>query len=132
MYAQYAKGIEGQATLLVGGGLALYVNGSVNKATAADTGKQISGAPDMTAALGLIYNGGPWSASLIHKRTGATYQKDFAGARSVKLQVNVFNLLNNQKVTSISAASSSAIKSAGDQYLFQAPRSVQVSAKLSF
>jgi iron complex outermembrane receptor protein len=151
------KGIEGQATYWVGGGFAAYVNGSVNKATALDTGKQISGAPAMTAALGALYSAGPWSASLIAKRTGATYQQEYAtnpalyeqykvaaynnldlgasytfrgiaaiGAKSLKLQVNVFNLLNRQDTTSISGTGAAA------QYSFQAPRSLQVSAKATF
>ena len=152
------KGVEAQLTWLVGGGLALYANGSVNKATATDTGKQISGAPDMTAALGLLFNQGPWSASLIGKRTGATHQQDYSAnpatyvdyrvaattntdlsvsytfrhpmpqAKALKLQLNVFNLQNKQAVTSISPGKTLA----GDQYTFQAPRSLQVSAKLDF
>jgi len=152
------KGIEGQATYLVGGGFALYANGSINKATATDTGKQISGAPDMTAALGTIFNHGPWSASLIFKRTGAAYQQEYdaanpavyeqykvaaydnldlgvsytfdrlpaLGARSLKLQLNVFNLTNRQEVTSISGTGAYA------QYTYQAPRSLQLSAKAVF
>jgi len=153
------KGIEGQATWLVGGGFALYANGSKNKAEASDTGKTISGSPDMTAALGLLYNAGPWAGSLIGKRTGAVYQADYdptrpaaydtyrTGAytnmdfsvayrianpglrlRTLKLQLNVFNLAGKQDVTSISPGKTAA----GDQYTFQAPRSFQVSARADF
>jgi outer membrane receptor protein involved in Fe transport len=50
------------------------------------------------------------------------------GVKALKLQLNVFNLMNRQEVTSISPASSVAF----DQYLFQAPRSFQVSAKADF
>ncbi len=152
------KGIEGQATYALGGGFAVYANASVNKATALDTGKQISGAPEMTAALGALYNAGPWGASLIAKRTGAAYQQEYSasapadyeaykvqaydnvdlglsytlrgvpaiGAKSLKLQVNVFNLLNRQNVTAISGTGTYA------QYTYQAPRSLQLSAKASF
>ncbi len=151
------QGIEGQATYLVGGGFAAYANGSVNKATALDTGKQIAGAPAMTAALGALYNAGPWGASLIGKRTGTAYQQEYVtnpalyeqykvaaytnldlgasytlrqigliGAKSLKLQVNVFNLLNRQATTSISGTGAAA------QYTYQAPRSLQVSAKAMF
>ena len=152
------KGIEGQATYVVGSGFAVYANGSVNRATALDTGKQISAAPEMTAALGALYNAGPWGASLIAKRTGAAYQQDYKasapaeyeaykvqaydnvdlglsytlrgvpaiGAKSLKLQINVFNLLNRQDVTAISSTGAKA------QYTYQAPRSLQLSAKASF
>jgi len=152
------KGVEAQLTWLVGGGFAAYANGSVNRATSADTGKTISGAPRMTAALGALYNQGAWAASLITKRTGATYQQDYAGnqasydyyrvaattntdlslsytlkhlplqAKALKLQLNVFNLQNKQSVTAISPGKTVA----ADQYTFQAPRSLQLSAKLDF
>ena len=150
------KGVEGQATWMLGQGFAAYVNGSLNKATAKDTGKTIAGAPDMTAALGALYNSGPWGASLIWKRTGRSYQQDFDatnptayetyriaattntdlslsyrftglgwGVKGLKLQLNAFNLMNKQDVTSISPAKVAKY----DQYIFQAPRSWQLSAK---
>lgn len=153
------KGVEGQMTWLVGGGFAAYVNGSINKATANDTGKTISGSPDSTAALGALYNAGPWGASLIWKRTGRIYQADYdatnptaydryhtaattntdlslsyrftqlgMGLKGLKLQLNIFNLMGKQDVTSITPGKTLA----GDQYIFQAPRSVQVSAKAEF
>ncbi len=153
------QGFEVQATYALVDGFAIYANGSSNKATANDTGKQISGAPNMTAALGLIYSGGPIGASFILKRTGAVYQQDYDAAKpanfdyyrtksydnadlgvsytltglgmfgkTLKLQANVFNLFDSGKVTSISPGKVLA----GDQYLFQAPRSFQISAKLTF
>lgn len=153
------KGVEGQATWMLGHGVAAYVNGSINKATASDTGKTISGAPAMTAALGALYNSGPWGASLIWKRTGRSYQQDYDasnpaayeayhlaattntdlslsyrftglgwGTKGLKLQLNVFNLMNKQDVTAISPAKVAKY----DQYTFQAPRSWQVSAKAEF
>ncbi|MBV8035222.1 TonB-dependent receptor [Roseateles sp.] len=153
------QGVEAQATWLVGGGFAAYVNGSVNKTQSNDTGKRIANAPNMTAALGALYNMGPWGASLIWKRTGGIYQQDYdasnpaaydryhtaattntdlslsyrftglgMGLKALKLQLNVFNLMNKQDITSISPGKTVA----GDQYIFQAPRSYQVSAKAEF
>ena len=153
------KGVEGQATWAIGNGVALYANGSSNKAATSGTGKTISGAPDMTAALGALYNNGPWAMSLIGKRTGKVRQADYdpakpaaydtyltaaytnsdlsiayrftnlgAGIKTVKLQLNVFNLFDKQNVIAISPGKTVAF----DQYLFQAPRSVQVSAKADF
>jgi iron complex outermembrane receptor protein len=152
------KGAEAQLTALVGGGFALYANGSVNKATSNATGKQISGAPLMTAALGGLFESGPWAASVIFKRTGATYQQEYdaapatyenykvaalgnldlslsytlrnvlPGTKALKLQVNVFNATNRQEVTAIGLGSTVA----KDQYTYQAPRSFQVSAKADF
>jgi len=153
------QGVEAQGTYVLGRGFAAYANGSVNQATANDTGKTLAKAPDITAAFGLLYGAGPWSGSLIAKRTGAAYMTTYTdataaqyaaykvgaynnvdlgvayefsqaelGMKNVKLQLNVFNLLDQQRVTAISTGSTPA----GDQYTFQAPRSLQVSAKLSF
>ncbi len=153
------KGFEGQVTYLLGSGFALYGNGSVNRATALDTGKQIAKAPEMTASLGAIYSSGALAGSLVYKRTGANHMQDYnaanaasyeyyklsaynnadlggsytfksttEGFKSLKLQLNIFNLLNQQKVTSIGLGKTLA----GDQYTYQAPRSFQVSVKADF
>ncbi|MES2129156.1 MAG: TonB-dependent receptor [Pseudomonadota bacterium] len=153
------KGVEAQLTWAMGNGFALYGNGSSNQAESKETGKTISASPSMTAAAGVLYNEGPWSASLIGKRTGEVRQADYdaskpaaydlyktapytntdlsvayrftelgLGIKTLKLQFNVFNLFNKQDVTSISPAKAVAF----DQYTFQAPRSVQISAKADF
>ncbi|MDL2354567.1 MAG: TonB-dependent receptor [Pseudomonadota bacterium] len=153
------KGAEGQATWALGNGFAVYANGSKNRAESADTGKTIANAPDMTAAAGLLFNGGGWSASLIGKRTGAVRQVDYdaakpaaydyyktaattntdlsiayrftnigMGIKTLKLQLNVFNLLDKQEITAIAAGKTVPF----DQYTYQAPRSVQISAKADF
>jgi iron complex outermembrane recepter protein len=153
------QGAEAQATYMLTDSVAVYANGSINKATANDTGKTISGAPKMTAALGTIYSAGPWGGSFIYKRTGQTYQQEFDAVKpanydyyktrsydnadlgasytfsqvspfikGLKLQANVFNLFDQHRATSISPGKTVA----GDQYTFQAPRSFQISARLSF
>ena len=151
------EGAEGQATVVLGGGFAAYVNGSINRAKANDTGKQISGAPDMTAGLGLLWQAGPWSTSLIYKRTGSTPQVEYSSnptgyegyriaardntdlgvaytldklrlAKNVKLQFNVFNLMDRDSLTAIKVASTVA----GNQYQYQVPRSMQFSVKAAF
>jgi iron complex outermembrane receptor protein len=153
------KGIEGQATWLVGNGFALYANGSKNKAEANDTGKTISGSPDMTAALGLLYNAGPWAGSLIGKRTGAVYQADYDPTKpaaydtyrtgaytNVDLSIAYrfanpgmhlrglklqLNVFNLAGKQDVTSISPGKT-AAGDQYTFQAPRSFQVSARADF
>jgi iron complex outermembrane receptor protein len=149
------QGVEGQLTVMVGGGLAAYVNASTNKAESIETGKQIARAPLNTAGAGLLWSGGPVDFSLIYKMTGETYQTEYTvatasnydkykikarsnidlsasykwqnvlGVKSVKIQANVFNLQSNQDVTSIGLGKTIA----GDQYQFQAPRSAQLSIR---
>ena len=154
------KGIEGQMAYVVGGGFSVFANGSINKALANNTGKQISGAPEMTAAIGAQYAQGPWASSLILKRTGAVYQKEFtteayyyfykteaydnidlgvsytmenvAQFKAIKVQLNVFNLANSQKTTAMTAASSTTTGTAYDTYIFQPERSAQISVKAEF
>lgn len=60
--------------------------------------------------------------------TSYTFRHIADNFKALKLQVNVFNLLNQQKVTSISTGKVSA----GDQYTYQAPRSFQLSVKADF
>ncbi|MGO4379649.1 TonB-dependent receptor [Pseudoduganella sp. RAF53_2] len=153
------KGVEGQVTWALGNGIALYANGSSNEAKAKDTDKTISGSPDMTAAIGALYNNGPWAASLISKRTGKVHQVDYDASKpaaydqyetpaytntdlslayrfdhpgmSLKALKLQFNCFNmfNQKKVT---AISTGKTAAFDQYTFQAPRSYQVSMKADF
>jgi iron complex outermembrane receptor protein len=158
------QGVEGQMTCVVGGGLSAYLNGSINKATAADTGLQIAGAPEYTAALGALYSQGGWSGSLIYKLNGPVRQKDYSATKGPingvayfdyyqtaaygtvdlalaytfpgqsfvgknrKLQLNVFNLTNSNAVTAISTGTNTSY----DTYVYQTPRSFQVTLKADF
>ncbi len=153
------KGIEAQATWMVGHGFALYANGSKNKATSNDTGKTISGSPDMTAAVGLLYNAGPWSGSLIGKRTGEVRQADYDATKpaaydtyktaaytntdlsfayrfskpgmGISMLKLQLNVFNLFNHQDVTSISP-AKNVAFDQYTFQAPRSFQVSVKADF
>ena len=158
------QGVEGQMTYVVGGGLSAYVNGSVNKATAVDTGLQIAGAPEYTAALGALYSDGGWSGSLLYKLNGPVRQKDYSASKgpingvdyfdyyqtaaygtmdlaiaytfsgrspfgkNLKLQLNVFNLTDSNAVTAISTGTNTSY----DTYVYQTPRSFQVTLKADF
>ncbi|WP_426110411.1 TonB-dependent receptor [Massilia sp. PWRC2] len=153
------KGVEGQATWLVGSGVALYANGSKNKATATDTGKTIANAPDMTAALGFLFKDGPWAASLIGKRTGKNRQVDYDPAKPAAYDTYLIGGYTNTdlslayrflkpgagismlklQLNVFNLANKQAITSISvgktvpfDQYTFQAARSFQVSARAEF
>ncbi len=151
------KGFEMEGTYVVGSGVAIYANYSNNSAkfksgNPAGVG-QIALAPEMTAALGLMYNEGPWNASMVYKLVGKqwalnnepdAYKIDAYGnadlnvaytfahlgsfVKAVKLQASVYNLTDSRKVTAIATGATTAL----DQYLWQAPRSVMLSAKVTF
>lgn len=161
------QGFEGQLTAVLGQGFAAYANGSINKATVVDTGVQIKGAPEYTAALGALYDQGSWSSSLIYKLNGPIRQVDYASTqgsvngvsyfdyyqtpaystvdlavaykiahkspigKNLKVQLNVFNLTDSNAVTSITAASKTT-SSPYDAYVYQTPRSFQVTLKADF
>jgi len=155
------KGIEGEATYLVGSGFSAYGNFSVNSAnykssnasnplTASFVG-QIANAPNVTTAVGALYNMGPWNASLMFKRIGNQYNAKLGaqlpyidntdlnvsynfkevsslGAKNFKLQFSIFNLTDRQNLV----AASGPMGASSTQYLFQAPRSFMLSGKADF
>ncbi len=171
------KGIETEATYMMGKGYALYANYTINsamfKGTAPATVSAVEGsgptppnpgaastevpkAPNMTAAIGLLYNMGPWNASLIFKRVGDQLNSTSlgqipyydntdvniaytikgtpgAGFKNAKVQLSVFNLDNHQNLLSASGCtnfSSSTCQST--VATFQAPRSYMISGKADF
>lgn len=73
------KGVEGEATYYVGNGFSLYGNGSINSAKDKLTGQWLPNAPDKTFAAGVIYNQGPYYASLLAKHVGKRYGDLAAG-----------------------------------------------------
>jgi len=77
------KGIEGEATFVLGSGLALYGSAAKNDATYASNNQlgqygDVLAVPAGTAAAGLLYNQDGWTSSLIYKLTGGQYFGDNA------------------------------------------------------
>jgi iron complex outermembrane receptor protein len=70
------KGLEGQATVVLGHGLAVFANGSLNSALEKTTHIQVADAPKATAAGGVIFKSGPIRFSLVDKWTGVQYAID--------------------------------------------------------
>ena len=67
------KGVEGQATYVLGHGLAVFANGSINSAREKVSHNVVANAPKGTAAAGLLYKVGPIKLSLIDKWVGPQY-----------------------------------------------------------
>jgi iron complex outermembrane receptor protein len=152
------KGIEAEATYVVAKGLAAYANFGINSAkyrsSNAAVGQptgDVPNAPNMTSALGALYNEGPWNASLIYKRIGEQYNakllgklhaiqntdlnvaytfKNFGmgGIKDLRLQFSIFNLTNQQALVGVTGV----LTNAATQYQWQAPRSYMLSAKADF
>ena len=148
------QGIEGQATYELTEGVALFANGSRNRAIDKDTRTQIANAPYMTAAGGVIVKRGPVRFSIIDKFTGAQFANNAASANDplyapyriapynsailatsyelgrLRFGVEVTNLFNSKRVTKISSGSTAlanigqAVVANNDQYYYQPPRAV--------
>jgi iron complex outermembrane receptor protein len=67
------KGVEAEGTYVVGFGLSVYANASWNSARQQADQSWVPLTPDKTAALGVLYNQGPWQGSIIDKFVGVRY-----------------------------------------------------------
>ncbi len=88
------KGVEGQATYVVGHGFAVFANGSVNSAREKVSHNQVANSPKGTAAAGILYKAGPIKLSLIDKWTGPQYSTSESfvpatGLNSISRQVRI-------------------------------------------
>jgi iron complex outermembrane receptor protein len=147
------KGVEAESTILVGGGLAVYLNGTKGTAKYTDTGLWVQNAPSDTETIGLTYNLGSWNVGFFSKRVGQMYNDNAnlhqaipidpfnitnlffnytvrgssrLSASRIRLAVN--NLTNSHAITAVSAASAKSNAAApGDILTLMAGRSVAVS-----
>lgn len=134
------QGIEGQATYAVTDNIAVFANGSVNRAIEKTTRLQVAQAPKYTAAGGLIVKQGPIRFSLIDKVTGPQYANNPTNLTSqnlalynayrikayntailaasyevgpIRVGVEVTDLFNSQSVTSIGSSSKTPFAAIG-------------------
>ncbi|MBV8503044.1 MAG: TonB-dependent receptor [Paucibacter sp.] len=152
------KGVELEATYVIGAGVSAYANYTINKAeyqsSNAAVGQptgEVPNAPNMTSAFGLLFKQGGWDASLIFKRIGEQLSTklggqlphidntdlnvaysfehlDFAWAKAARIQVSVFNLSNKQNIVAVTGP----LSNPATQYQWQAPRSAMVSGRVDF
>ncbi len=147
------KGMEAESTILIGGGLALYLNGTVGSARYTDTNQWVQNTPSDTETAGVTYNRGSWNMGLFSKRVGKMYNDNgnvhqavtidpfnmtnvFAnytvGGSSLlaqsKIRFAVNNLTNSHAITGVTPASTAtSVPAAGDVLTLMSGRSVSVS-----
>lgn len=118
------KGVEGEATVELGRGFSVYGNASLNSAKEKATGQWLQNAPDRTAALGLLFDSGAWSASLVDKFVGVrygdsgqtqrlggyattdlatsyTFSHPFAAVRDATVSFKIGNIGNNKHINAL-------------------------------
>jgi iron complex outermembrane receptor protein len=154
-------GVEGEGAYHLPLGMTVFVNGSINNAKqlanagnaaegiAANAARELDHAPAWTDAAGVLYNEGPWRASLTYKQSGAfvvgyngnqgihlpgydtfdgSVGYDF-GRYAIKLQG--FNLLDRRAITDFSGATLFSTADTG-QYTFQAGREILATLSARF
>jgi iron complex outermembrane recepter protein len=153
------KGIEAQMTYKLDRAWAAHINGSMNSARYSDSNDtalgyltgQVAGAPIATTTLGVLYNTGPWNASLMYKSIGNQFNKKSKdqlapinnadlniaytftdvkalGVKALRTQLSVFNLTNAQSIIALTGLRTDPTT----QYQWQAPRSFMLSLKADF
>jgi iron complex outermembrane recepter protein len=146
------KGIEAESTVLVGGGVAVYLNATKGTAKYADSGLWVQNAPSDTETIGLTYNLGSWNVGLFSKRVGQMYNDNSSVHQAIpidpfnitnlffnytlkgssklaqsRVRLAVNNLTDSHAITAVSAASAKSNASApGDILTLMAGRSVSL------
>ena len=152
------QGVEAESTLLLGYGLAVYLNGTAGTAKYNDTGLWVQNAPKDTETIGVTYNMGSWNVGLFNKRVGEMWQDNNAAHQAVAIDpfniTNLFvnyqlhggsqlqntrirfavnNLTDSHAITGITPASiNSNAPAAGDLLTLMSGRSVSVSLTIGY
>ncbi len=86
------KGVEAESTVLMGGGLAVYLNGTAGSAKYKDTGKWAQNSPKDTETIGLTFNRSGWNLGFFNKRVGRMYNDN--GGVNEAFVIDPFNITN--------------------------------------
>jgi len=152
------QGVEAESTIIVGGGLSLYLNGTSGTAKYTDTNLWVQNAPKDTETIGVTYNMGSWNAGLFSKRVGEMWQdngsvhqaiaidpfnitnlflnyqlRGSSQVRNTRIRFAVNNLTDSHAITGITLASTkSNLPSSGDILTLMSGRSVSVSVTIGY
>ena len=147
------KGVEAESTVLVGGGLAVYLNATKGSATYDDTGLWAQNAPSDTETIGLTFNRSSWNLGFFSKRVGQMFNDNGGAHEAVaidpfhltnmflnytiggssmlghsKIRLAVNNLTDTRAITAVTPASTAtSVPAANDVLTMMAGRSVSVS-----
>jgi iron complex outermembrane receptor protein len=105
------EGLEAESTVLVGHGLAVYLNGTTGSARYDSSGLWAQNAPNNTETLGVTFNRGSWNLGLFEKRVGRIYNDNGAVHQAFVIDpFNITNLFFNYTVRGASRLSQSRIR----------------------
>jgi len=93
------KGVEAESNILIGGGLSLYLNGTLGIARYQQSGLWVANTPKNTEAVGLMYRVNGWDVGFIDKRVGPMWNDNATLNQAVPIDAfNVANLFFNYTV----------------------------------
>jgi iron complex outermembrane receptor protein len=105
------QGVEAESTILVGGGVAVYLNATKGTAKYTDSNLWVQNAPSDTETIGLTYNLGNWNIGLFSKRVGQMYNDNVNLHQAIPIDpFNITNLFFNYTVRGSSRLSQSRIR----------------------
>jgi iron complex outermembrane recepter protein len=152
------QGVEAESTILMGHGLAVYLNATKGTSKYVDTKLWSQNAPSDTETLGLTYNVANWNVGYFHKRIGGMFNDNGDVHQAVPIDpfdiANIFvnytvggttklsptrirfavnNLFDSHAVTGVTPASkTSNLAAPGDVLTLMAGRSVSVGLTVGF
>ncbi|MBS1817871.1 MAG: TonB-dependent receptor [Acidobacteria bacterium] len=105
------QGVEAESTMMLGGGLALYLNGTKGSAKYNDTGLWVQNAPNDTETVGLTYNRSSWNIGFFSKRVGQMFNDNGGTHEAVTIDpYHITNLFLNYTVGGHSLVAKSKVR----------------------
>lgn len=86
------KGIEAESTVILGGGLSLYLNGTEGQATYDATGLAVANSPGNTESAGLSFQRQNWDLGFFDKRISNQWQDN--GSTNQAVRIDPFEITN--------------------------------------
>jgi iron complex outermembrane receptor protein len=87
-----SKGIEAESTVILGGGLSLYLNGTEGQAKYNTTNQLYANAPGNTETAGLSFQRSAWDLGLFNKRVSNMWNAN--GANTQAVRIDPFEITN--------------------------------------
>jgi iron complex outermembrane recepter protein len=105
------QGVEAESTILVGRGVALYLNATRGTAKYTDSHLWVQNAPSDTETIGVTYNLGSWNVGLFSKRIGDMWNDNGSAHQAIPIDpFDITNLFVNYTVRGSSRLAQSRIR----------------------
>jgi len=105
------QGVEAESTILVGGGVAVYLNATQGTAKYTDSRLWVQNAPSDTETIGLTYNRERWNVGFFNKRVGKMWNDNASIHEAIPIDpFNITNLFVNYVIGGSSRLSQSRLR----------------------